>query len=53
MGAVVGLDHEISFRNLGGSVAIRYDPAVLGTTGLEPTADPRVVAWVTAWQELP
>ena len=53
VGAVVGMDPEISFRNLGGSVVIRYDPAVLGTPGLKPADNAPVIAWIAAWEELP
>lgn len=53
VGAVLSDDPEFSFRTLGASVVIRYDPAVLGTPGLKvPTRAP-VVAWIAAWEELP
>jgi hypothetical protein len=45
-------DPGISFRNLG-VVVIRYDPAVLGTPGLDVADGAPVVAWVAAWQESP
>jgi len=53
VGAVLGNDAGLSFRNSAGSVVIRYDPAVLGTPGLLTPDDGPVVAWVTTWEELP
>ena len=32
---------------------ISYDPAVLGTPGLLTPDDAPVIAWVTAWEDLP
>jgi hypothetical protein len=53
VGSVLGNDEGLSFRNAGGTVVIRYDPAVLGTPGLRvPDGDP-VVAWVAVWEDLP
>lgn len=53
VGSVLGKDRDLSFRNSGGAVVIRYDPAVLGTPGLRVPIDAPVVAWVSAWEELP
>ncbi len=53
VGAVVGKDEELSFRNHAATVAIRYDPAVLGTPGLRVPDDTPVVGWVAKWEELP
>ena len=53
VGAVAGSDRGLSFRNLGASVVIRYDPAVLGTPGLRLTSGTPAVAWVAAWEEFP
>jgi hypothetical protein len=53
VGAVLGADHGLSFRNFASTVLIRYDPAVLGTPGLRLPANARAVAWVAAWEELP
>jgi hypothetical protein len=53
VGAVIGNDHGLSFRNLGATVLIRYDPAVLGTPGLRAPAGASLIAWVAAWEELP
>ncbi len=53
IGGVLGNDRRMSFRNSGGIVVIRYDPAVLGTPGLRVAIDAPVVAWVSAWEELP
>lgn len=53
VGAVLGNDAGLSFRNTGGTVVIRYDPAVLGTPGLRVADQDPVVAWVAAWEELP
>ncbi len=53
VGAVLGGGQELSFRNLGASVVIRYDPAVLGTPGLLVGDDAPVVAWIASWEELP
>jgi hypothetical protein len=53
VGAVLGNDAGLSFRNLGSTVIIRYDPAVLGTPGLIVPADAPVVAWIAGWEELP
>ena len=53
VGAVLGADMGLSFRNSAGSVVIRYDPAVLGTPGLLTSDEAPVIAWVTAWEDLP
>ncbi len=53
VGAVIGNDRGLSFRNLGATVLIRYDPAVLGTPGLRAPAGAPLIAWVAAWEELP
>lgn len=53
VGSVLAGDPELSFRNALGVVVIRYDPAVLGTRGLRVPAGAPVVAWVSAWEELP
>ncbi len=53
VGAVLGKDAHLSFRNRGASVIIRYDPAVLGTPALHVPDDVPVVAWVATWEELP
>lgn len=53
VGAVVTADPDLSFRNSGGQVVIRYDPAVLGTPGLRVPRGSPVVAWVAAWEDLP
>lgn len=53
VGAVMGNDRGLSFRNLGATVLIRYDPAVLGTPGLRTPAGAPLLAWVAAWEELP
>ncbi len=53
IGGVLGNDRRMSFRNSGGIVVIRYDPAVLGTPGLRVPIDAPVVAWVSSWEELP
>ncbi|MGH2404657.1 MAG: hypothetical protein ACRDGN_09345, partial [bacterium] len=53
VGALLGGDRGLSFRNIGATAVIRYDPAVLGTPGLRAAADAPVVAWVAAWEELP
>ncbi len=53
VGAVLGNDAGLSFRNSAGTVVIRYDPAVLGTPGLRAADGEPVVAWVATWEELP
>lgn len=53
VGAMLGRDRGLSFRNLGADVVIRHDPAVLGTPGLRVRDNAPVVAWVAAWEELP
>ncbi len=53
VGAVLGGDPRLSFRNLASTVVIRYDPAVLGTPGLRPPEKGHLVAWVAAWEEPP
>ncbi len=53
VGAVLGNDPTLSFRNSAASVVIRYDPAVLGTLGLHVPRDAPHLAWVAAWEELP
>ena len=53
VGSVIGADSVISVNNLAVTAIVRYDPAVLGTRGLRPPAGTRVVAWVSAWEELP
>ncbi len=53
VGAILGRDRGLSFRNLGAEVVIRHDPAVLGTPGLRVRDNAPVVAWVAAWEELP
>ncbi|MGH2373319.1 MAG: hypothetical protein ACRDIC_07555 [bacterium] len=52
VGAVLGNDPRLSFRNLASTVVIRYDPAVLGTPGLLLRHDAVAVAWVAAWEDL-
>lgn len=53
VGAMTSTSPDLSFRNLGASVVIRYDPAVLGTPGLMVNEDSPVIAWVASWEELP
>jgi hypothetical protein len=53
VGAVMGNDPGLSFRNMASTVVIRYDPAVLGTPALQLPADVPVVAWIASWEELP
>lgn len=53
VGAVVGNDRGLSFRNRAAAVIIRYDPAVLGTPGLWTAPGTPMVAWVVAWEEVP
>ncbi len=53
VGAILDKDQDLGFKNHGGAVVIRYDPAVLGTPGLHVPDDLPVVAWVAMWQELP
>jgi len=53
VGAVLGNDPGLSFRNHAATVVIRYDPAVLGTPGLRVPNGAPVVAWVASWEELP
>jgi hypothetical protein len=53
VGAVVGADRALSFRNLSGTSIIRYDPAVLGTPGLRAANGSPAVVWVASWEELP
>ncbi len=53
VGAALSTDRGLSFRNVGATAVIRYDPAILGTPGLRAAADSPVVAWVAAWEELP
>ena len=53
VGSILGNDPGLSFRNSLGVLVIRYDPAVLGTPGLRLPIDAPVVAWVSAWEELP
>lgn len=53
VGAILANDPEISFRSYGGTVVVRYDPAVLGTPGLSVPEDAPVIAWVAAWDERP
>jgi hypothetical protein len=53
VGAVLAGDPGLSFRNSGGRVFIRYDPAVLGTPGLRVPAGAQVLGWVAGWEELP
>ncbi len=53
VGSALSNDRGLSFRNVGATVIIRYDPAVLGTPGLRAAGDAPVVAWVAAWEELP
>jgi type II secretory pathway pseudopilin PulG len=53
VGAILANDPEVSFRTYGGTVVVRYDPAVMGTPGLEWAAGTPVIAWVAAWEDLP
>jgi type II secretory pathway pseudopilin PulG len=53
VGAILANDPEISFRSYGGTVVVRYDPAVLGTPGLDAVEGAPVVAWVATWEEMP
>jgi hypothetical protein len=53
VGSLVSNDPSISIRANAATMVIRYDPAVLGTPGLIATRDAPVIAWVTAWEELP
>jgi nitroreductase/type II secretory pathway pseudopilin PulG len=53
VGAVASTNPDLSFRNLGGLVVIRYDPAILGTPGLLVGDDGPVIAWIASWEELP
>ncbi len=51
VGAIAARASGLSLRNGGASIALRYDPAVLGTYGLRVSAKDPVVAWVAAWEE--
>lgn len=51
VGALVGRASGLSLRNVGATVALRYDPAVLGTVGLRVHPTDPVVAWVASWEE--
>lgn len=53
VGALLAGDPDLSFRNSGGRVVIRYDPAVLGTPGMKVPAGAAIVGWIAAWEELP
>lgn len=53
VGALVSNDPAIGIRTNAATVVIRYDPAVLGTPGLIPARDGRVIAWLTALEEPP
>ncbi|MGH2405103.1 MAG: hypothetical protein ACRDGN_11640, partial [bacterium] len=53
VGAVMATDQNLSFRNTGGRVVIRYDPAVLGTPGLRAPPGSPIITWVAAWEEFP
>jgi hypothetical protein len=53
VGAAVSNDRGLSFRNVGATVVIRYDLAVLGTPGLRAAADAPIIPWIAAWEELP
>ncbi len=53
VGALLANDEEVSFKNRGAAVVIRYDPAVLGTKGLRAPDDGPAIAWVALWEEMP
>jgi hypothetical protein len=53
VGALVGNDPSVSFRNRGSMVVVRYDPAVLGTPGLVVGDDRPIIAWVARVREIP
>ncbi|MDR7549074.1 MAG: hypothetical protein QN131_03935 [Armatimonadota bacterium] len=53
VGAILGGGRGFSFVNTGARAVIRYDPAVLGTPGLQAVGDEPVVAWVASWEEVP
>lgn len=53
VGSVLTNDPEDGFANYGGTVVIRYDPAVLGTRGLRASSSDPFVTWVAAWDETP
>ncbi len=53
VGSVLSNGRGLSFRNFASTVVIRYDPAVLGTPGLQVPKDAPVVSWVASWEELP
>jgi hypothetical protein len=53
VGALSSNDPDEAFVNFGGTVVIRYDPAVLGTRGLLLPRDQQPLAWIVSWEELP
>ncbi len=53
VGAVIGNNPGISFRAYAAAVMIRYDPAVLGTSGLVLSEGGPVVVWIASWEEVP
>jgi hypothetical protein len=53
VGAVLGADPGFSIVNAASLIAVRYDPAVLGTPGLRVADGAPVIAWVAAYEELP
>lgn len=53
VGSIVAADLTLSLWNMGASVVIRYDPAVLGTLGLSAPPHSAVIAWIASWEELP
>ncbi|HEV8354559.1 MAG TPA: hypothetical protein VGR24_10265 [bacterium] len=52
VGALIGADPLLSFRNHSATVVIRYDPAVLGTVGIRPPAGAGTIARIIAWTEV-
>jgi hypothetical protein len=52
VGALIGGDPLLSFRNHSASVVIRYDPVVLGTLGIRPPSGVWAVARIIGWAEV-
>lgn len=53
VGGVLAAGPGFSFNVSGGTVVIRYDPAVSGTPGLLVPGAAAAIAWVARWEELP
>jgi hypothetical protein len=53
VGSVLSNDMDLGVHNMGATMVIRHDPAVLGTPGLLVPDGGTVVAWVASWEELP